>query len=87
MFPTAYVGKEHPRWTGLRSRVGWGVVTLRFSFIFLSFVLILMQDEIWIVRWGDGREENSDGRYREARGGSEVPEGRAGYFPSPQKVG
>ena len=40
MFPTAYVGKKHPRWTGLRSRVGWGVVTLRFSFIFLSFVLI-----------------------------------------------
>ena len=36
--------------------------------------------------WGDGGEEYSDCGYCEARGGSEVPERRAGYFPSPQKV-
>ena len=49
-------------------------------------MLILLQDEIWAVRWGDGGEENPDGGYCEARGGSEVPERRAGYFSSPQKV-
>ena len=57
-----------------------------FSFYFSIFSeLVLVLDEIRVVRWGDGGEENSDSGYGEARGGSEISE-RAGYFSSPQKV-